>query len=128
MNNTQETLELVKAALASPGEPLAKVWTQSGSAISGITSYDLEAPAKLLYPVHTPIRNITPRKVGGMGIQANWRGVTGINTTNLPMGRTEGQRAGAMVTTVADYLAIFRALGLEDYVTWEGDMAAVGYS
>lgn len=127
MNSTQETLDLIKAAMAKPDADLAKAWTQSGSAVSGITAYDLEAPAKLLYPVLTPIRNITPRVSGKGGIQANWRGVTGINTTNLPVGRAEGKRAGTSVTTTADYLAVYRAIGLEDTVTWEADYAAENF-
>lgn len=124
-NLTTQSLELIKAALNKGGsQDLAKAWTQSGSAVSGITAYDLEAPAKLLYPVMTPIRNITPRVAARGGIQANWRAVTGINTGNTPLGRAEGKRSAAMVTTTADYLAAYRALGLEDYVTWEADYAA----
>ena len=127
-NTIQRTIDLIKETLSGPGsQDLAKAWTQSGSAVSGITAYDLEAPAKLLYPVMTPIRNITPRAKATGGIQANWRGVTGINTTRLPMGRVEGKRSGVMVTTTADFLAVFRALGLEDSVTWEADFSAEGF-
>ena len=130
MNNqfTLETLALAKQALAKgvPDE-LAKAWVQSASATSGITFYDLEAPAKLLYPVLTPIRNLTPRLSGAGGIQANWRAVTGVNTSKLSLGVAEGHRNAPQVTSTADYLAVYRTIGLDDYVTYEAELAAQGF-
>lgn len=127
--NTNETLGLVKDALAkamSQAE-LAKSWTQSGSATTGLTAYMLEAPAKTLYPVITPLRNEIPRKGGGTGIQANWRAVTKINSANLFGGVSEGNRGGVLSTTTAEYLAAFRTLGFEDWVSFEADLAAQGF-
>jgi len=49
---TAETLALLKAAQGTPDTELTKAWTQSATATSGITAYDLEAPAKQLYPVY----------------------------------------------------------------------------
>jgi len=122
-----EVLALVKAALNTPDAELGKAWTQSGSAISGITAYDLEAPAKLLFPVLTPLRNSTPRVSGKGGIQANWRAVTGINTANLGLGLSEGNRGGIMSTSTADYIAAYKEYGLDDYVTFKADLAAEGF-
>lgn len=74
---------LMKALGSSPvlaGDPrmpeqLAKsTFAQSGSATTGLTFYDLEAGAKFLYPVLTPLRNEIPRVSGRGGIQANWKG------------------------------------------------------
>jgi len=48
-------------------------FSQSASATSGLTYYDLETGAKLLYPVLTPLRNSIPRVSGKGGIQAAWR-------------------------------------------------------
>ncbi len=127
MSISNETLDLVKEARMKPDDALAKAWTQSGSAVSGITAYDLEAPAKKLYPVLTPIRNETPRVSAAGGIQANWRAVTGINTANMSMGLSEGQRGGVITTATADYLAVYKELGLEDFVTWKADLAAQGF-
>lgn len=124
---TNSVLEAVRAALATPSDAIAKSFTQSGSATSGLTYYDLEAPAKTLYPVLTPLRNRIPRVVGGRGIQANWRAITGINTTGVPLGVSEGQRNAAQTHTTADYYAFFRFLGNEDYVTFESDYAAEGF-
>ena len=124
---TAETLALVKAAQGSPDAALLKAWTQSASAITGITAYDLEAPSKKLYPVLTPLRNSLPRVSGKGGIQANWRAVTAINTTNVSAGVSGGNRGGVMSTTVTEYSASYKGLGLEDYVTFEADYAAEGF-
>ena len=123
-----ETIALLKAAQGAPDGELAKAWTQSNSAISGITAYDLEAPAKQLYPVITPLRNEIPRTSGKGGIQANWRAVTGVNTavTGSPY-VSQGNRSGAIATTTADYTASYKGLGLEDSVTFEADYAAEGF-
>lgn len=121
-------MELVKAAQKMPvPEALAKSWTQSASATTGLTMYDLEAPAKLLYPVLTPLRNIIPRDFGGMGIQANWKAITGINTTSISGGVGFGRRGGVISTSTQDYAAAFKAIGLEDDVEFEADYAAKGF-
>ena len=126
-NTTQATLALIKGAQMNPDPELAKAWQQSNSAITGITAYDLEAPAKQLYPVLTPLRNEIPRLTGGMGIQANWRAVTGVNTGNLSLGLGQGNRGGVQSVSTASYSANFRGLGLDDNLTFEADLAAVGF-
>lgn len=121
---TQQTIDLAKVVLGSPNDELAKAYTQPGTATSGIAAYDLEAPAKLLFPVLTPLRNTIPRVSGKGGIQANWRAVTGINTNKVGIGITEGSRGIVTTTATADYIAAYRGLGLDDYVTWEAQYAA----
>lgn len=127
--NTNETLLMVKDALskAQSAADLAKSFTQSGSATTGLTAYMLEAPAKTLYPVITPLRNKIPRAGGGTGIQANWRAVTKINSGNMFGGVSEGNRGGVLSTTTTEYLAAFRTLGMEDWVSFEADLAAQGF-
>jgi hypothetical protein len=124
-----QTLEALKAALANSAasEELRKSFSQSGSATTGLTYYDLEAPAKTLYPVLTPLRNIIPRVTGKAGIQANWRAITGINTGNVGIGISEGLRGGIIATSVAEYLAAYRFFGLDDYVTFEAESAGAGF-
>ena len=124
---TEKILGMIKGELANPSDALMKAFTQSGSAVSGITAYSLEAPAKSLIPVITPLRNMIPRNVGGQGTQANWRAFTGINTTGLSIGVSEGKRSGIPTTTTADYYAKFAFLGLDDYVTEQAFRAAVGF-
>ena len=128
MSKINETLDLVKAAQSAPLEnDIAKAYTQSGSATSGITMYDLEGPAKKLYPIPTLLRNILPRVTGGLGIQANWRSITGINTGNIFGGIGEAQRGAVLSQSTADHLAAFRQLGIENSATFEADLAARGF-
>lgn len=125
VEDTLRALGLAKGAAA--GDQFKKAWTQSNSATSGLTEYDLEAPAKTLYPVITPLRNRTPRVGGGRGIQANWRAITGVNINGMSAGVGEGNRGGVIATSTADYFAAFRTLGLEDNVTFEAESAAEGF-
>ena len=125
---TAATLEAVKKICgAGNNEDLAKSWVQSNSAVSGLTFYDLESGAKLLYPVITPLRNEIPRVSGRGGIQANWRGITGVNTTNMSAGVSFGNRSGRITSTTKDYIAAYRAIGLEDSVDFEAELAAQGF-
>lgn len=131
----QQTLDAMKAAQKSPlTDPAlqallakASTFTQSGSATSGLTYYDLELGAKLLYPVLTPLRNIIPRVSGKGGIQANWRAITGINTGNQRAGVSIGNRGGVIAVSTADYTAAYKGLGLESSADFEAQYAAQGF-
>lgn len=122
-----ETLKLFKDAQGKADPELLKAWTQSSTATSGITAYDLEAPSKKLYPVITPLRNEIPRVSGKGGIQAAWRAVTGVNTGNALPYVSGGNRSGVIATTTADYTAAYKGLGLEDSVTFEADYAGENF-
>jgi hypothetical protein len=129
-NQVQQTIALstaMKLAQKTGNPELAKAFAQNASAVSGITAYDLEGPAKLLYPVITPLRNAIPRVSGKGGIQANWRAITGINTGRVSVGVGQGNRSGVTATTTKDYTAAYKTLGLEDYATFEADLAAQGF-
>ncbi len=126
-NTVNEALALLKNSIQNPDADLQKAYTQSGTATSGITAYDLEAGAKLLFPVLTPLRNSIPRVSGRGGIQANWRSITGINTSNGNIGVSEGNRGVVAATSTADYTAAYKTIGLEDSVTFEADYAAEGF-
>lgn len=111
------------------GNPIQKATTfaQSGSATSGLTFYDLQAGALLLYPVLTPLRNMIPRVSGKGGIQAAWRAVTAINTGNISAGVSGGNRNKQMSVTTADYTASYKGIGMESNVTFEAQYAAQGF-
>ena len=126
--NTNETIALLKAAQGNPiADDVNKAFTQSANQVQGLTFYDLQAPALTLYPVLTPLRNRIPRVGANGGTQANWRAITGINTSQVNAGLGEGARAGVISTAVSNYLAAYKGLGLEDYVTFEADFAAEGF-
>lgn len=128
-NNTlsQETLDQMRKAQTAPNEELAKSFSQSAVATSGLTAYDLEGPAKTLYPVLTPLRNEIPRVSGNGGIQANWKAVTKINLNKAGIGIAEGSRGQIIQTEVKDYNAAYKGIGLDDNVTFEAQYAGETY-
>ncbi len=124
---TDESIALTRRAIAEQSEIMAKAAGLSqptGAANLGMQNYNLEAPAKSLFPVITPLRNRIARRAARGGVQANWKAFTGINTANLDVGVSDGNRGGVMTTTSADYFAAFRQIGLEDYVTWAAQLSA----
>lgn len=129
MDTITQAMRLVRETMAanSPVNDLQKAFLQPTGAATGLQVYDLEAPAKLLYPVLTPLRNKIPRIGGGRGIQANWRAITGVNTGRLSAGLGQGNRGAVIDQTVKDYFAAFRGIGLDNYVTFEADMSAEGF-
>jgi hypothetical protein len=130
--SVSESVRAVREVMAANtpalgASPLNKLFVQPTTPTTGLQVYDLEAPAKLLYPVLTPLRNKIPRVSGGRGIQANWRAITAINTTNVSAGLGQGNRGGVMDQTVKEYFAAYRGIGLDNYVTFEADMSAEGF-
>jgi hypothetical protein len=114
---TQESLELMKGALARPDDRIAK----SISIATGLLAYDLQAPAKNLYPFVTPLRNIIPRVGGGVGSATNWRQVNAIIGSGFDaMGWVpEGQRSGQMSYSTSTKTSTFITIGEEDAATFE---------
>jgi hypothetical protein len=116
---TQETLGLMK-------ESLAKNVTIS----TGLTAYDLQAPAKNLYPTITPLRNSLPR-VGRLnpGDAARWRSINSVTGSGFDaMGWVpEGQRTASMSYQAILNTAPYVTLGEEDTVTFEAEAAAQGF-
>src|SRR5215467_12644871 len=114
---TQQSLELLKGALARPNDAIAK----SISTATGLLAYDLQAPAKNLYPFVTPIRNAIPRVGGGVGSATNWRQVNAIIGSGFDaMGWVpEGQRSGQMSYSTSTKTSTFVTIGEEDAATFE---------
>ncbi|HXA46049.1 MAG TPA: hypothetical protein VNW52_00360 [Burkholderiaceae bacterium] len=116
MNPTNDTLALMKAALGGD-DTISKTITTA----NGLVAYDLQAPAKNLYPVYTPLRNKIPRVPSGVGVATNWRTVSSIvgsgfdNQAWIP----EGQRSGRMSYNTVPKAANYVTIGEEDSVTFE---------
>jgi hypothetical protein len=116
---TQETFGLMK-------ESLAKNVTVS----TGLTAYDLQAPAKNLYPTITPLRNSLPRVARlNPGDAAHWRAIFGTTGSGFDaMGWVpEGQRSASMSYTATPITLPYVTLGEEDTVTFEAEAAAQGF-
>jgi hypothetical protein len=114
---TTESLELLKGALANPNDEIAKTISTG----TGLLAYDLQAPAKNLYPFVTPIRNVMPRVGGGTGTMTNWRQVNALIGSGFDaMGWVpEGQRSGQMSYSTSNKSASYVTIGEEDAATFE---------
>jgi len=125
MNPTQDTLDLVRGALRSPSDQIAKTINTG----TGLVAFDLQAPAKNLYPFVTPIRNVIPRVGGGTGTATNWRQVTALIGSGFDaMGWVpEGQRSASMSYSATSITLPYVTLGEEDTVTFEAEAAAQGF-
>jgi hypothetical protein len=130
LNPTKETLDLTKAALRSgmtKEEALAKGVTVS----TGLVYYDLQAPAKNLTPIITPLRNSIPRvgRPQGYGDSEKWKQISAITGSGYDaMGWVpEGQRAGTMSYSATLKSSTYMTLGEEDYATYEAISAGEGF-
>lgn len=117
-------------AFGSPqnGDPrLAKATTQGVTQATGLVWYDLQTPAKNLFPVITPLRNMIPRVSGDGGTATNWRQVTDVNVGNMQPFVPEGGRGGVLTTAESDKALSYKSLGSENYVTFEANNAAKNF-
>lgn len=78
--------------------------------------------AKQLVPFASPLRNIIPRKVSNTGTSTHWKAITDIAAAGKAT-TLEGVRGNGMNYTVADKLASFKVVGLQDAVTFEAEAA-----
>jgi hypothetical protein len=131
MSGTNETLTMLRDLLSKSTSPedLAKASTfvQNATATQGLQGYDLEPAAKNLYPILTPLRNRIPRVGGGFGSQANWKAVTGVDTTLQYAGVSEGRRGQMIQVGTKEYFAAYRTLGLESAASYEATLAGQGF-
>lgn len=89
---------------------------------TGLSGYSLEAPAKQLVPFASPLRNIIPRRISTTGSSTHWKAITDIAAAGKAT-TLEGTRGNGMNYTVADKLASFKVVGLQDAVTFEAEAA-----
>lgn len=124
----QEALALLKVAQANPDELIKSFAAPTaGQPTQGFQAYNLEAPAKNLFPVLTPLRNMIARVSGGFASQANWKAFTDINVGNQRAGVSDGKRGGLINHVLTEYFAAFRGFGLENAVTFEGQYASKNF-
>lgn len=130
MSMNDQTLALLKDSYGNPLDPraLAKAGNTVTTA-AGLVNYDLQAPAKNLYPVITEIAKRIPRVSGKGGTATNWKQVSAIVGSGFDaMGWVpEGQRAGVMSITTAPKAASYVTIGEEGALTFESSSAAEGF-
>jgi hypothetical protein len=134
---TRDTIDMMKSTLGAPLDPdlLRGGLTKGVSISTGLTWYNLEIPAKNIYPTITPLRNSIPR-VGprGAGMQhpgdaAHWKVINSLTGSGYDsMGWVpEGQRSGTMSYTSTPMAKSYVTLGEEDFLTFEAEAAAEGF-
>src|SRR5690242_21877263 len=73
---SDETVELIRTAMADV--------TRTGvNASTGLQGYELEAPAKAIVPVITPLVNMIPRKQGSGNPICHWIAITSFDSARL---------------------------------------------
>lgn len=135
----------IQAELAKAGQigaDITKDISLTSPLSTGLVPYDLEAPAKLLFPVLSPVRNGTAR-VKGQGITRRIKQITGISnsgtggvarlspfmadsTTDAFAGLTL-QRPKKISYAGADVTFNYKQMGLSDSVTWSAEFAGQGF-
>lgn len=123
-NITNDTLELIKKAQNYSQDQITKSITTANN----LAAYDLQAPAKNLYPVQTPIRNTLPRTTG-IGTATNWRTINSIIGSGFDGSGwvPEGQRSGRMSYNTSSLSASFKTIGEEDQASYEAINAGRGF-
>ena len=113
---------------------------------TSFAAFDLEAPAKMLTPRPTPLRNKIPRKKGvgtsrrvkritaytgtGTGVGNLWPGITETTQNNFaPGGATPFQlERGPQISYQADDLVIpYNSYSLSDQVSFDANFSGMGY-
>jgi hypothetical protein len=138
--NQEDILRAANDALKNPSEDIARAVLQAAGATgaeiersittgTGLVAYDLQAPAKNLYPFNTPLRNAIPRTNSGIGVATNWKQVSAISGSGYDsMGWVpEGQRSATMSYTTANKSASYVTIGEEDNATFEAISAGKGF-
>lgn len=115
--STEETIKMTKSALQK---------ASTYDIGDGLHRYNLEEPAKHLYPVDTPVRNMLPR-ARGVGDATRWRAITGIASGQLLNWVGEGERAPELSVTVEEKTAAYRTIGTDTSVTFEAQNAAQNF-
>lgn len=127
MSVTNDTLALLKGAYREQNA-LRKAGNTVTTA-TGLLAFDLQAPAKNLYPLINLLGKRIARRPGKGGTATNWRQVNSIigsgfdNIGWVP----EGQRAGVMSLNASTKAASYATIGEEGALTFEAYMGAEGF-
>lgn len=123
-------------------ERLSKEWTTTAPINTGLVPYDLEAPAKLLVPRPTPLRNSIPR-VKGQGAVRRFKVVSGFSgsgtggVSTIQPGISESTQNTFLGQTLVrppqiayngyDVSLAYVSWGLTDYVSWQAQYEGQGF-
>lgn len=144
-----EALASLQSALASQRGAMGdinKEITLTNPLGTSFAAFDLEAPAKMLTPRPTPLRNKIPRKKGigtsrrvkritaytgtGTGVGNLWPGITETTQNNFaPGAATPFQlERGPQISYIADDLVLpYNSYSLSDQVSFDANFSGMGY-
>lgn len=134
-DRAEKTIDLFKATFAIPlqkvddsggFEPMAKDVNVS----TGLTYYDLRAPALNLFPTVTPLRNAIGRSQrANPGDACHWKAILATTGSGFPfMGWVpERHRSASMSYAATNVTATYATIGEEDSLSDEAKFAAQGF-
>jgi hypothetical protein len=146
---TPDALSSLQSALTSQRGAMGdinKEITLTNPLQTSFAAFDLEAPAKMLTPRPTPLRNRIPRKKGigtsrrvkritaytgtGTGAGNQWPGIVETTQNNFAPGSSTPLELirGPQITYVADDLVLpYNSYSLSDQVSFDANFSGMGY-
>jgi hypothetical protein len=140
-----EDFEMKKSEMgaAAAWDTLSKEWTLTNPVSTGLVPFDLEAPAKLLTPRPTPLRNSIPR-IKGQGGARRFKVISGFTgtgtggiTTNQPGINETSTNAGpgGLSYIRGPYISYagydvtlnYVTTSLSDSVSWQAEYQGMGF-
>jgi hypothetical protein len=128
MMNQEEllkTIEVLKSVSLDPVNLTPDI-QKDFNLSSGMQAYNLEAGAKMLFPVMSPLRNMLPR-VSGKGKQVEYKAITGINVNGDQGWVAEGVSGNIVQTSFSDVFAVYRTISQAEKVTFEQQWAGQSF-
>jgi len=142
---TPDALANLNTALASQRvamQEIQKDVTLTSPLSTSFAAFDLEAPAKLLTPRPTPLRNRIPRKkgvgtshrvkrilgytgTGTGGVGNTWPGITESTTTAF--GSINYERGPKIAYAADDLILPYNSYSLSDSVSFDANFSGMGY-
>ncbi len=117
---SDETIALVRAVKQAQ-QQRAGINSQTG-----FNSYLLEAPAKAIVPVITPLRNMLPRRPGKGAPSVNWKAITSFDTNRALGTLNEGAVPTSVNYNVVNMNNLFATIALSNSVTFQAQWRARG--
>lgn len=121
---TEETIKKAMALVPSGHNPQADV-TKALDTTTGLIGINLDAPAKQLVPLLSPLRTMIPRTTRSGSTSSQWRAITALSNPKLSV--AESAAGAAFTTTVTNKTATYKSFGLRGQVTREAIAASEGF-
>jgi hypothetical protein len=142
LSSLQTALQQQRGAMGD----INKEITLTNPLSTSFAAFDLEAPAKMLTPRPTPLRNKIPRKKGigtsrrvkritaytgtGTGVGNLWPGITETTQNNFAPGASNPfyLERGPQISYIADDLVLpYNSYSLSDQVSFDANFSGMGY-